>query len=196
MLGIIVAGRLVQTDFQQVGENQFLITVPDADNINHIVVFLTGTIPFPNGMGGAVYFTWPDANAPPNWQFLGYISNVKPSAIFKISNLKKNHEFENSNVGIFGIGKISHVAQIGVSVEPLEIIELQTATVAATTTNTFAEFVQKMLTNFVNYVTSFTVTQTQMTPNPTENFVPLSTLQNWYETFERRLQQNPNFWKS
>lgn len=27
--------------------------MPDADNINHIVVFLTGTVPFPNGMGGA-----------------------------------------------------------------------------------------------------------------------------------------------
>lgn len=43
----------VQTDFQQIGENQFLNTVPDADNINHIVVFLTGIIPFPDGMGGA-----------------------------------------------------------------------------------------------------------------------------------------------
>ncbi|EGI69866.1 PREDICTED: protein OPI10 homolog [Acromyrmex echinatior] len=196
MLGIIVAGRLVQTDFQQVGENQFLITIPDADNINHIVVFLTGTIPFSEGVGGAVYFSWPDPNAPPNWQFLGYISNSKPSAIFKISNLKKNHEFVNSNLGIFGVGKISHFAQIGVSVDPLTVIEQQIATVAATTTSSSLEFVQKMLTSFVNYVTSFTVTQAQMTPNPTENFVPLSTLQSWYETFERRLQQNPNFWKS
>ncbi|XP_020277883.1 protein OPI10 homolog [Pseudomyrmex gracilis] len=196
MLGILVAGRLVQTDFQQVGENQFLITVPDADNINHIVVFLTGTIPFPDGMGGAVYFSWPDSNAPPNWQFLGFISNGKPSAIFKISNLKKNHEFENSNVGIFGVGKISHVAQIGVSVEPLPILEQQAANLAVTTTNSFVDFVQKMLNSFVNYVTSFTVTQAQMTPNPTETFVPLSTLQSWYETFERRLQQNPNFWRS
>jgi len=149
-----------------------------------------------NSLLFTVYFSWPDSNAPPNWQFLGYISNSKPSAIFKISNLKKNHEFENSNLGIFGIGKISHFAQIGVSVEPLVIIEQQVATVAATTTNSFVEFVQKMLTSFVNYVTSFSVTQAQMTPNPTENFVPLSTLQSWYETFERRLQQNPNFWKS
>lgn len=43
----------MQTDFQQIGENQFLITVPDADNINHIVVFLTGSVPFPDGTGGA-----------------------------------------------------------------------------------------------------------------------------------------------
>lgn len=196
MLGIIVSGRLVQTDFQQIGETQFLITVPDADNINHIVVFLTGTIPFPDGTGGAVYFSWPDPTAPPNWQFLGYISNAKPSAIFKISTLKKNHEFENSNLGIFGVGKISHVAQIGVSVEPIVAIEQLAATVTEATSNSFLEFVQKMLTSFLNYVSSFTVTQAQMTPNPTENYVPLSTIQGWYETFERRLQQNPNFWKA
>lgn len=196
MLGIIVSGRLVQTDFQQIGENQFLITVPDADDINHIVVFLTGTIPFPNGIGGAVYFSWPDPTAPPNWQFLGYISNAKPSAIFKISTLKKNHEFENSNLGIFGVGKISHVAQIGVSMEPIVAIEQQAATVTEATSNSFLEFVQKMLTSFLNYVSSFSVTQAQMTPNPNENFVPLSTIQGWYQTFERRLQQNPHFWKT
>ncbi|XP_034944976.1 protein OPI10 homolog [Chelonus insularis] len=195
MLGIIVSGRLVQTDFQQISENQFLINVADADNVNHIVIFLTGTIPFPDGMGGAVYFSWPDPNAPPNWQFLGYISNVKPSAIFKISNLKKNHEFENSNLGIFGIGKISHVAQIGISVEPLSVIEPQAANLVTEKANEFLKFGQKMIMNFLNYISSFSVTQAQMVPNPTENFVPLSSVQGWYETFERRLQQNPNFWK-
>lgn len=143
-----------------------------------------------------VYFSWPDLNAPPNWQFLGYISNSKPSAIFKISTLKKNHEFENSNVGIFGIGKISHVAQIGVSVEPLAVIEQQAATLVTTTTNNSIEFAEKMLTNFMNYVSSFLVTHTQVVLNPTQNFVPLSTVQGWYETFQRRLQQNPKFWKN
>ena len=46
-------GFQVQTDFQQIVENQFLITIPDADDINHVVVFLTGSIPFTDGMGGA-----------------------------------------------------------------------------------------------------------------------------------------------
>ncbi|XP_058800818.1 protein OPI10 homolog [Phymastichus coffea] len=194
MMGLIVSGRLVQTDFAQITDHHFLITVPDADNINHVVVFLTGTVPFAEGMGGAVYFSWPDPNSPPNWQFLGYISNSKPSAIFKISNLKKNHEFENTNLGVFG-QNISHVAQIGVSVDPLHIIEQQAAIATQTSTNTFVEFAQKMITGFLNYVSSFSVTQAQMTPNPTENYVPLSSIQGWYETFERRLQQNPNFWK-
>ena len=113
-----------------------------------------------------MYFTWPDPNAPPNWQFLGYISNIKPSAIFKISTLRKNHEFENSNLGIFGVGKISHVAQIGISIDPLGAIELQAATVAEATSNSFLEFVQKMLTSFLNYVSSFSVTQAQMDTKP------------------------------
>lgn len=58
------------------------------------------------------------------------------------------------------------------------------------------QFGQKMLENFFNYASSFATTQSQMVANPSENFVPLSTLQNWYVNFERRLQQNPSFWKS
>lgn len=64
-----------------------------------------------------------------------------------------------------------------------------------TTSACYVKFGQKMLENFINFVSSFAVTQAQMVPNPTETFVPLSTIQTWYQNFERRLQQNPNFWK-
>lgn len=43
----------VQTDFQQIDENKFLLNIPDADNINHVVVFLTGAVPLPAGAAGA-----------------------------------------------------------------------------------------------------------------------------------------------
>ena len=72
MFAIIVSGRLVswsislvywlflfiyfvqpQTEFVQVDNSKFLITIPNADNINHIVVFMTGVTPFPDGMAGS-----------------------------------------------------------------------------------------------------------------------------------------------
>lgn len=56
-------------------------------------------------------------------------------------------------------------------------------------------FAQKMLESFMNYVLSYTITQVNMVPDPTATYVPLSTVQNWYTNFERRLKQNPNFWK-
>lgn len=48
----------VQTNFEQVGEKQFLCVIPEADNINHVVVFLTGSVPFPDGLGGSGQEEW------------------------------------------------------------------------------------------------------------------------------------------
>lgn len=62
--------------------------------------------------------------------------------------------------------------------------------------NNYITFAQKMLENLVNFVASFSVTQDQMTPTPGVSYIPLNTLHTWYQNFERRLQQNPNFWKN
>ena len=92
----------------------------------------------------------------------------------------------------------SHLAQIGISVEPLDQLSQQTPVTSSSDTSVtpFMEFSTKMLESFFNYASSFAVQQVEMVPNPSETFVPLSTLQKWFENFQRRLQQNANFWKS
>lgn len=65
-----------------------MFNLPDYEKVNHVVVFMLGTVPFPTGMGGAVYFSFPDPSVGQVWQLLGFITNEKPSAIFKISGLK------------------------------------------------------------------------------------------------------------
>ncbi|XP_059486322.1 protein OPI10 homolog [Neocloeon triangulifer] len=194
MFAVMVTGRLAQTQCEQITETQSVFTIADADNINHIVVFMTGTTPFPEGYGAQVYFSWPEPNAPPTWLLLGHLANDKPSAIFKVSGLKHapNTVVDPTQ---FGQQQFSHLAQIGLSIEPL--FTIQQSTPAITTEpfkgSKFAEFTQKMLDNFVNYMTSFGITQSEMTPNPNETFLPMSKMQTWYANFQRRLAQNPDF---
>ncbi|CAH0722094.1 unnamed protein product, partial [Brenthis ino] len=197
MFGLIVSGRLVQTDFTPVSETSLITTILDVDSINHAVVFLTGATPLPVGTVAVVYWSWPDPNAPPNWQPLGHISNAKPSAIFKISNLKKLHELssENKFMSAFGQQQICNNAQIGISIEPEANVQLLPNS-EIQQVNSYVTFAQKMLENLVNFVASFSVTQDQMTPTPGVSYIPLNTLHTWYQNFERRLQQNPNFWKN
>ncbi|XP_014343416.1 protein Hikeshi isoform X2 [Latimeria chalumnae] len=197
MFGCLVAGRLVQTDAQQVAEDKFVFNLPDYETINHIVVFMLGTMPFPEGMGGSVYFSYPDSNGMPVWQLLGFITNEKPSTIFKISGLKSGESSQHP-FGMMNIPQTIAVAQIGISVELLEQLAQQTpvASAAVSTVDSFTQFTQKMLDNFYNFSTSFAVSQAQMTPNPSELFIPANVVLKWYENFQRRMAQNPNFWKT
>lgn len=188
---------MVQTDAVPVTSDKFVFNLPDYENVNHVVVFMLGTVPFPAGMGGAVYFSFPDPlSGAPVWQLLGFITNEKPSAIFKISGLKAGvggaHPF-----GMMASVSPS-VAQVGVSVESLEQLaqQIPESSAAVSTVDTFMQFTQKMLESLYNFASSFALSQAQMTPNPTETFIPSSCILKWYENFQRRMAQNPNFWKS
>lgn len=195
----MVAGRLVQTDAVQVASDKFVFNLPDFENVNHVVVFMLGTVPFPVGMGGAVYFSFPDlASGGAVWQLLGFITNDKPSAIFKISGLKPGEGGGAHPFGSMAPVTSATVAQVGVSVEPLEQLAQQSpvSSAAVSSVDSFLQFTQKMLDSLYNFAASFAVSQAQMTPNPTETFIPSSCILKWYENFQRRLAQNPNFWKN
>ncbi len=49
MFGCLVAGRMVQSNLVQVDNSKFLFEIDDATSVNHIVIFLLGTIFFPEG---------------------------------------------------------------------------------------------------------------------------------------------------
>lgn len=82
---------------------------------------------------------------------------------------------------------------IGISVEPVTTIDSLTPATETQTSNvtSFTEFTQKMLENFYNYASSFA----KDAPDG-QSYVPFATLQHWFENFKRRLEINPNFWKS
>lgn len=182
----------VQTDYEQVTQNQFLFNIVDADSINHVVVFLTGQTPFPDGYGGAVYFAWPSALGQ-NWILLGHITNIKPSAIFKVSKLKSTDSSMNPFQAM--TNQPVHVAQIGISVDPLTELSQQTPATSAAVSNLepFVDFSKKMVENLFNFVTSFS---SPLPPVPTETYIPSSVLQKWYDSFIRKMQQDPYFWRS
>ena len=190
----------MSTNVQQAGPNQFLLTVDHVESINHVVVFLSGQVPFSEGFGGSIYIGW-SVGSNVSWQLLGYISNEKPSAIFKISKVKP-HEMNESPFGQEMMDSVSQMssttALIGISVEPLAQIVQQTpsADTQASTVDSFTEFSQKMLESFFNYASSFAVNPTLTPLNPSETYIPSSVLQQWYVNFQRRLQTNPNFWKT
>lgn len=143
-----------------------------------------------------VYFSWPDEQAKPNWQLLGVLSNTKPSAIFKLSNLKQHFDTSNQPLNAFSqFPSITVNAQIGISIEPLINAELQVTSLDNTTNNisSFVEFTQKMVQNLYNYVASYAI---DCGPEQNMPMVPLLSIQKWYENFERKLNLNPNFWKS
>jgi len=194
MFGLLVSGQLPQTNFQRVSENQFTIQIPDVNHVNHLVVYMTGTMPFPEGYGAAVYLNY-QIGGESKWIVLGKICNTKPSAIFKIGKLRADAAHITDHPFLpFSTPEMSmNQALIGLSVEPLSTIDALVPAIEAQVSNlsSFVEYTQKMLENFFNYAASFA------TPAPDgQQYVPLAAVQNWYTTFQRRLEQNPNFWKT
>jgi len=148
LFGVIVAGRAVQTNFIQAGENEFVVELPNSESINHIVVFLTGIQLFPDNVGGSVYIQWPNDRGEANWHYLGFIANNKPSAIFKIAQLAK-HGSENSDDLFMGSASVSlGGVMLGIVAEPLNIITSKTPVAGTMASNQVLENIQLITTFF------------------------------------------------
>ena len=72
----------------------------------------------PLKIGGAIYISLPSVDQSDSWNYLGYVSNEKPSGTFKIDNLKRMAQSNMESSSSFGQGGYSG-PQIGVSVKSL-----------------------------------------------------------------------------
>ncbi|KAH8990764.1 DUF775-domain-containing protein [Lactarius akahatsu] len=185
MFGCCVAGRLLQTNLQQIDETKAAFELPAAESINHVCVFLLGTVPFPEGYGATVHFFWPVHDSIRN-----RLSNEKPSAIFRLrgsfvsQSSSSQAAFSNSAQPTTGIGV---TAVLGISIEPLpQVLEqvsvLPTAApkpVPALSDATV--FAEKIVKHLFNYVSSFVSgSGTSLSP---DSMVPVGLIARWYESF-------------
>ncbi|ODO04549.1 hypothetical protein I350_05153 [Cryptococcus amylolentus CBS 6273] len=191
MFGAIVAGRLVQTNLQQMqaiqvklilDETHFVFPLEQPYDINHLTVFLLGTVPFPEGYGASVHFAWPGKEYIP----LGVLTNGKPSAIFRV----RSHLPPGAT-----IGHPSPPAQLGIEVASLAQLEAIQAGLNAATEGKGKELVrnldvgkiaEKVVRNLFNYLHSFGG-EGALTPTTQ---IPLSVFQQWYTNFTRKIEND------
>ena len=180
-----------------------------------MVVFLTGLVQLPPDVAACIFFSLPDPSAPPTWHYLGHLTNAKPSAIYRLTNLTQAKQRTANGLPAPANGlafdynqePVLHVAQVGISVEPIAHVNqmVPVAETAASKANAFAEFINKTVSNLYNYCSSFSRPASELansSPFQTGSalngvhYVPISTIQTWYENYTRRLSNDQNFWKT
>ncbi|KZT64825.1 DUF775-domain-containing protein [Daedalea quercina L-15889] len=207
MFGCCVAGRLLQTNLHQMDETHAMFELPNASTINHICVFLLGTVPFPDGYGATVHFYWPGKGfqllgmyvpfSPPSHALSSVssrLSNHKPSAIFR---LRGTFSSQSTKSTLFTPG-VAHnptapadvTAILGIAIEPLSTIETEMASLpnaVARPANALPDatlLAERIVKHLFNYVSGF-LGGGPITP---DSVVPMSMIAKWYETFVSKVR--------
>ncbi|ESK92258.1 inositol metabolism protein opi10 [Moniliophthora roreri MCA 2997] len=191
MFGCCVAGRPLQTNLQQVDETHALFELPNASTINHVCVFLLGTVPFPDGYGATVHFHWPGKG----FQLLGMLSNEKQSAIFKLrgsfSPSTSYGAFDTSNTPMGATADVT--AMLGFSIEPLPQIQAQITALPSsvvTSQNDLSKnptlLAERIVKHLFNYLSSFSGGGVMSSEVP----VPTGVILKWYENFMGKIKNS------
>ncbi|KAM7539956.1 hypothetical protein Aperf_G00000039408 [Anoplocephala perfoliata] len=180
MFAALLAGQIVQSNFVEVSPGKLLLDLPPLGKSNHVVVFLTGQTALPVGFGAGVHFGIVE-NGQTLWSYLGFLSNERPSAIFRVSGLKRT-------------GSVV-TARLGISLETQVELSGQTPALENSSTSLgvydgvkFAQFAAENLFNFASGYA-------QEVPGTSDAYVPLSVIKRWLDTIQRKLLLDPDFWK-
>eukprot|EP00277_Geminigera_cryophila_P012343 CAMPEP_0179443846 /NCGR_PEP_ID=MMETSP0799-20121207/27310_1 /TAXON_ID=46947 /ORGANISM="Geminigera cryophila, Strain CCMP2564" /LENGTH=164 /DNA_ID=CAMNT_0021230333 /DNA_START=113 /DNA_END=604 /DNA_ORIENTATION=+ len=131
--GYLVPGRPPQYSdcFQQIEAAKWSIDIENSQQIRDVVVFLSQPLSLP-GMGMSCYITGPPFE---QWHFIGAITNESPSGVFRVRWPKDE--------------AAPTAARLGISIEPLQQIEAQQATIPSSELVDFGKFVAKDLWNYL-----------------------------------------------
>ncbi|CAE6509147.1 unnamed protein product [Rhizoctonia solani] len=213
MFGIVVAGRLLQTECQQIDETHVAFTIESAANVNHICVFMLGTgadphsrisVPFPPGYAATVHFHWPGKG----FQLLGMLSNEKPSAVFRLRGSYtvaqlKSHSTLSSAAAIGSPAPAANdvTAILGIAVEPIQAVEAQITTNTASQTGQPTDnklvkpgplglvdptvLAERIVKHMFTYLSSFVSDPGSLSP---DTVVPLNIIRRWYDNFLTKIR--------
>ncbi|CUA67751.1 hypothetical protein RSOLAG22IIIB_03178 [Rhizoctonia solani] len=204
MFGVVVAGRLLQTECQQIDETHVAFTIESADNANHICVFMLGTVPFPPGYAATVHFHWPGKG----FQLLGMLSNEKPSAVFRLRGSYtpaqlQSHSTLSSAAAIGGPAPAANdvTAILGIAVEPIQAVEAQihantTGQVGQSADNRLIKpgpqgladptvLAERIVKHMFTYLSSFLSDPGSLSP---DTVVPLNIIRRWYDNFLTKIR--------
>ncbi|EKX47170.1 hypothetical protein GUITHDRAFT_107080 [Guillardia theta CCMP2712] len=166
--GYLVPGRPPQysDSFQQIEPAKWSIDIDNSQQIRDVVVFLTQPLTVA-GMGLSCYITGPPFE---KWHFIGALTNECPSGVFRV----RWPPDEGAPTA----------ARLGVSIESLDLIAQQQASLPGTELVDFGKSVAKDLWN---YLTSFEIMHQQ------GQFL-LQYFDAWMKRFEEKCKRDPFWW--
>ena len=111
LFGVVVPGRVVITQAQQIEERKFVVDIENPGSVPDLCVFLLpaaqAAFPPPAGGGAAIYFTEDGSN----WQYLGSLSWTRTSDTFRTGF--PSHPTVSTAAAV----------RLGVSFEPTETLQ-------------------------------------------------------------------------
>lgn len=211
MFSCVVAGRPVLTDLQTISLTQFAFSIPSRPFFSHLVVFLLPGNALPPGTAAAVYLQIPPASG---FRLLGAIANDKQSAVFKVNTGSPRDPDRPSDDDMLD-DAAAHLSAthgqvpagpnivLGISVEPVEGIQAQLATLRSASdaeSSALARaqpqlapsaatrvLAQRIIKNAFNFLSSFADGKAG------SEVVPLKAFQDWWVRFEKRVELDPSF---
>ncbi len=157
--GLAIPGRPVITEFAPDGPGRFFVDIPNPHEISDFCIFLTSPLPQADH-GMSVYYGLA------GWQFVGAISNAKPTAILNPGWAL------NPDVNSQPAVRLALVFESG----PEILTKLQTVE-----QNDFRKvFAKKVALNLVHFMESF-------------GGIPTAALDRWFTKFEEKFKRDPNF---